>query len=215
MRFIWLQSIVCRVVRGSSGSHGAARPRFRLDTSFFQADRPPPFARRVHSLVRPVLFGVRSPSFFAPLLSVRRALPWGFVPLRGITGGVHERGASQSPASFRPQVFSTSRRLAPPTGFAGLFHPAATSRVSVQGFVPDSQLCRLVAGPCLLAFIGSALTGCPAATRHRPDFEALLRGSICSSKSVVSLLRRHCPSSVFSSRLSRSPVPRASPELRS
>jgi hypothetical protein len=38
-------------------------------------------------------------------------------------------GSLPSPATFRPQVFSTSRRFPPPSGFAGLFHPAATSRV--------------------------------------------------------------------------------------
>jgi len=32
-------------------------------------------------------------------------------------------------ASFRPRVFAPPRRLTPPCRFAGLFHPAATSRV--------------------------------------------------------------------------------------
>jgi hypothetical protein len=34
-------------------------------------------------------------------------------PIRGITGGVHACGSAPSPAPFRPQVFATSRRLAP------------------------------------------------------------------------------------------------------
>jgi len=45
---------------------------------------------------------------------------------------------SQPHAKCRPQVFSTSRRFAPPTGVMGLFHPTATSRVlAVQGFLPN------------------------------------------------------------------------------
>jgi hypothetical protein len=38
---------------------------------------------------------------------------------------VHTREVCQSLASFRPQVFSTSRRFPPRFGFAGLFHPAS------------------------------------------------------------------------------------------
>jgi len=38
-------------------------------------------------------------------------------------------------ATFRPQAFSASRRLAPLRSFAGLFHPTATSRiVPFRGF---------------------------------------------------------------------------------
>jgi len=39
------------------------------------------------------------------------------------------RGGSQASTTFRPQAFSASRRFAPRLVFAGLFHPAATSRV--------------------------------------------------------------------------------------
>ena len=101
--------------------------------------------------------------------------------------------ASQATATCRPQVFSTSRRFPPPLGFAGLFHPAATSRVSVQGFVPAPQPYRLVVGRCLLALAEFALTGCPAAARSRLDFEAFLRGSMRTSSSGFSLARRRSP----------------------
>jgi len=53
------------------------------------------------------------------------------------------------------------------SGFAGFFHPATTSRVSVQGLGPVPQLYRLVAGLCLPALSEFALTGCPAATLAR------------------------------------------------
>lgn len=39
------------------------------------------------------------------------------------------REGSQGLTTFRPQVFSTSRRLTPLLRFAGLFHPAATCTV--------------------------------------------------------------------------------------
>jgi hypothetical protein len=61
-------------------------------------------------------------------------------------------------------------------GFAGLLHPAATSRVcSVQGFLPPRSIGRLVTGRCPLAVVLLALTGCPAATLAFLGFEALLR----------------------------------------
>ena len=53
--------------------------------------------------------------------------------MRGITG-------IPPPAAFRPQVFSTSRRLSPPPASQACFIPRPRPGfVSVQGFVPDSQ----------------------------------------------------------------------------
>jgi len=48
------------------------------------------------------------------------------------------RRGSQASAKFRPQAFSASRRFAPRLDSAGLFHPAATSRVDdpSRGFSP-------------------------------------------------------------------------------
>jgi len=103
-------------------------------------DRPPPFARRVHPLVLVFPFGV--PTSVPPSGLFRSRLPYlAFFPLRDITGAVHQHGSTRSPAMFRPQTFSASRRLAPTTGFVGLFHP--THRVqgcSVQGFLPLHSL---------------------------------------------------------------------------
>jgi hypothetical protein len=53
-----------------------------------------------------------------------------------LSGGVHLRGMSQSPATFRPQVFSTSRRLAPPPALRACFIPQPRPGFSVQGFLP-------------------------------------------------------------------------------
>jgi hypothetical protein len=62
----------------------------------------------------------------------------GFVPHRGVTDGAERtRALPGVPLRFRPQAFSASRRLPTTTGFAGLLHPAATSRVvTVQGILP-------------------------------------------------------------------------------
>jgi hypothetical protein len=73
-----------------------------------------------------------------PCGSFRSCRPAGVSSLTAASPMVstHTR-AWRSHAKFRPQVFSTSRRLPPPFGFAGLLHPAATPRVhSVQGFLP-------------------------------------------------------------------------------
>jgi hypothetical protein len=61
--------------------------------------------------------------------------------------GVHTR-EHPKPASFRPRRFSRPRRLTPPLAFAGLFHPATTSRVRSSGSSPDEKPYGLVARRC-------------------------------------------------------------------
>jgi hypothetical protein len=77
---------------------------------------------------------------------------------------------------FRPRRFSRPRRLAPPPTFAGLFHPAATSRVRPPRISPDTQPYELVARRCPLAVHARPLP--PVARRRRkraPAYRALLR----------------------------------------
>jgi hypothetical protein len=58
---------------------------------------------------------------------------------------VHLPRGIPSPTTFRPQTFSVSRRLTPGHNFAGLFHPAATSRVrSRSGASPFAQPLSLI-----------------------------------------------------------------------
>jgi hypothetical protein len=167
-------------------------PPFPSARSLFQAGRPPNFSVRVQSLVRPVLFGVCSPS--SPRrISGGAVLPWGFVPIRDITGRVHIRGVSQFPAPFRPQVFATSRRFSPRSASRASFIPQPRPGFPFRGLIPTRSRLRLVAGPCLPALVAPALTGCPAATRSRVDFEAFFRGSMRTSNPVVNLLRRRSP----------------------
>jgi len=73
----------------------------------------------------------------------------GFFPHRGVTEGVHSRASVPALATFRPQVFSTSRRLSPPCRFAGLFHPAATSRAfPFRGLFPSRRGLDSSPRPC-------------------------------------------------------------------
>jgi hypothetical protein len=52
------------------------------------------------------------------------------------------------PSPFRPRRFSRPRRLPPPRDFAGLFHPATTSRVRSSGVSPGEKPYGLVARRC-------------------------------------------------------------------
>jgi hypothetical protein len=196
------------MVRGSSGSRGAPRRPFPAPRSFLHPDRPPSLASRVHSLMRFVLFGVSSPSFLRRF-SGRRRPAMGFLP----SSRHHRRHPLTREYPTTRFVPSTGFRNLPTAcstfGFAGLFHPAATSRVSVQGLGPIPQPCRLVAGRTSLPFVAFILTGCPAATRTRLSFEVFIHGARRSSKSVVDLLRRPLPSSVSSS--SRFRLPHCAP----
>jgi len=70
----------------------------------------------LRSLSRPFPFGIR---LAARVSSLFATSPGASTHLEG----------SQVLDTFRPQAFSASRRLSPHTSFAGLFHPAAASRV--------------------------------------------------------------------------------------
>jgi hypothetical protein len=60
------------------------------------------------------------------------------VPHRGISNRRPPiRGESRPRGTFRPRRFSRPRRFPPPIAFAGLFHPAATSRVCPSGVCPS------------------------------------------------------------------------------
>lgn len=101
------------------------------------ACRSPERVAQVHPLLFEVLFRVPSLAPPAHSLSGSGFLP-GFRPSRDVTGCVHFLEESQLLDMFRPQVFSTSRRLSPRLGSTGLFHPAAASREFqlVQGLDP-------------------------------------------------------------------------------
>jgi len=84
---------------------------------------PPKRLPRFHSLAsRPL----QSPFASTPACSSRsRRAAWVPSLIATSPGASTSREASQSLASFRPQVLSTSRRFTPRSSSAGLFHPAA------------------------------------------------------------------------------------------
>ena len=56
------------------------------------------------------------------------------------TSGVHHPPGNPNPrVMFPPRRFSRPRGFAPPPAFAGLFHPAATSRVCPPGVCPSPR----------------------------------------------------------------------------
>jgi hypothetical protein len=137
---------MCRFDLRVIGFPRSAAPRAISFPGSASSDRPSPGPFDSGSSSRAQL-PLRS-AFVSPSGLPFRGCPscWGFRP----SARHHQEvstiaAASQATATFRPQVFSTSRRLAPPSGFAGLFHPAATSRVPPsRGFsrsraAPDSS----------------------------------------------------------------------------
>ena len=71
----------------------------------------------------------------------RRAPSLGFPSLiaTSAAGVYHSAGIPDPAVTFRPRRFSRPRRFPPPTAFAGLFHPAATSRVCPSGVCPSPR----------------------------------------------------------------------------
>lgn len=106
-----------------------------------------------------LLFRVPTLSFPFALSRAQTHLP-GFLPSsRRHQSAATIREAFQLFATFRPQVFSTSRRFLPRSGFASLFHPAATSRVQpVQGLLPLHSHPSSSEGACPLAVSKPPLT---------------------------------------------------------
>jgi len=99
------------------------------------------------------------PSPFGPRLHLPRFRP----SSRLHSGPSTFRETSQSLTTVRPQAFSTSRRFTPAQSFAGLFHPAATSRVHpVQGLLSTCSHPSSSEGACPHAVVTSQLTvaGC-------------------------------------------------------
>lgn len=83
------------------------------------------------------------------------------------TGGVHHSAGNPDPAvTFRPRRFPRPRRLAPPPAFAGLFHPAATSRVCPPGVCPSPRSRAGFPRPCH-ALLPLSARACDQRTRPR------------------------------------------------
>ena len=72
-------------------------------------------------------------------------LPWGPFPLRGIVA--RRTGPASQAGPSRPRRFSRPRRILHPHAFAGLFHPAATSRVRSPRACPSHTAVRARRSP--------------------------------------------------------------------
>jgi len=138
------------------------------------------------------------------------------------------RGGSQASTTFRPQAFSASRRFAPRFVFAGLFHPAATSRVDrlSRGFSPRAAPLsfRRARPPCRSVFEHSpAEAGCHARKTSAPRLSST-RGRVVravgishdddSLPSSGSRLLQVPSRTVFASCLAPSALDVAAPSLR-
>jgi len=101
----------------------------------------------------------------------------------------HHRSAStsregcQASASFRPRAFSAPRRFPPPSGFASLFHLAATSRVrAVQGLLSPRSGALSSRALAPLPLVSRALTDRPAARFRAPPASRLPRSRTSTSR---------------------------------
>jgi hypothetical protein len=103
-------------------------------TAVHPTDRPPFLAVRVHSLVPSVLFGV--PSTALPATPCDATIPARVSPLIATSPAASTHVGFPGPTSFRPQVFSTSRRLPPPPALRACFIPLSRPGFPVQGVLP-------------------------------------------------------------------------------
>jgi hypothetical protein len=163
---------------------------------------PPPQSSFAH-IARPSPFDVGSPT-------------QGLFPHRGITRSAStSREGCQASAPFRPQVFATSRRFAPPSGFAGLFHPAATSRVvAVQGLLSPRSRDPSSRSRSPLPLSSRALTGPPGSSLSRPTGNPASTPEEASTSRLCSTRGRVAYGSGISLPAARSPLRFFSPPGR-
>jgi len=191
-----LQSFVNARPTGIIGSPWPTASPFPGDLRLFFAHRPPPLSKRVHPLM-----SFRSPaeccrSVPAPPLQLGEgAFPGVSSLFATSTGGVHLRGLSRS-RSVPSTAFLTPSTVCSATGLAGLFHPAATSRVRSPGVFLPMKPYRLVDGPYPHVVGAVPLQGgCPpCATERRPAFRACSSPGSVATPPGFSRRRRPIPS---------------------
>jgi hypothetical protein len=151
----------------------------------------------------PVHPSVRSCSFRVPSIS----FPLGTFPCRTLTypgfrsssrydqAASTGRGGFQVSATFRPQVFATSRRFTPHPGSRACFIPQPRQGfLTVQGLLPSPgrTLFRKPVAP--LPLLLDPLSVRRRTPRIRPlDFEALLRAKMRSDDSLFRLTAGRSP----------------------
>jgi hypothetical protein len=182
------ESCLCTTTRdiGFPGSASASALSGSPARLFF-AHRPPPLAKRVHppTLLLPcraLPLRVRSAAAVSAKL-----LPGGLVPLRDINQKRPPNSGFPVPESVPSSAFRTPSTVSSASGLAGLFHPAAASRVRSSGVFPPVKPYHLVGGRCPPAVTAGPLPrGCPpSSANRRPACRALLLTGIrCSTVGV-------------------------------
>ena len=96
-------------------------------------------------------------------------------------GGVHHSPGNPDPGvMFPPRRFSRPRGLAPPPTFAGLFHPAATSRVCPPGVCPSPRSRTGFPRPIhALVSLDASACGLTRASLLRPRLQGLAPRDEC------------------------------------
>lgn len=126
---------------------------------------------------------------FAPLQSISssaclvphdtKRLPWGSTPLRDIDRRSPHSRRLPRPHFVPPSAFLTPSTACSSIGLAGLFHPAATSRIRSSGVFPPAQPSELVARRALVPVDPIPLPAFPQAPgTSSPAFRACLRAGI-------------------------------------
>lgn len=127
-----------------------------------------------------LLFRVPSLSRLALAFSDGSSTCLGFFPLRGVTRARPLTTRLPRPRYVPSSGFRSLSTVSSALGLAGLFHPAATSRVLLfKAFPPPRSHPPSSGGACPLA-VRSLLAHRPrsAATRNARDFEASIRAKI-------------------------------------
>jgi hypothetical protein len=169
------------VVAGPGKVHG-----FPVPSPDVSGRLPPSLSTRVHApsrVVRPLRSNsspstARCPAPAHGLATVHENSASSFqgfwLPLRDVSRRRPLLGrSSHAPTStVRPRRFSRPRRFAPPPAFAGLFHPAATSRVSLQGVLPHRGAAPAFAGLLPSARLDLRTCGLTRASTQGPGFRA-------------------------------------------
>jgi hypothetical protein len=155
--------------------------------------RPPPLAKRVHP---PILsLPCRAlPLRVRPAAAVSaKLLPGGSFPLRDINQERPLDPRFPGPESVPSSAFRTPSTVSAAPGLAGLFHPAAASRVRSSGVFPPVKPYHLVGGRCPPAVTAGPL---PVVAHRAPQTVGPPTGPCSSPGSVAApslFRRRHHP----------------------
>lgn len=176
MRLSRLQSIICQLDLRNIGLPAARPPNlFPPRTPLPRTDRPPNLSIRIHSLVSRLLFGVPSP--FLPGCPSQGRRPARVPSLIAASSKASTRAGVSQVSRFVPSSgFRNLSTACSALDFAGLLHPATTSRVvPFRGFSRSTAVPtrRRSVPPCRCR--PNTRRPKPAAMLERLDFEALLR----------------------------------------